>query len=469
MNRLDEALRGRPPLSLLSQGVESLRANLDQRASALADSDVLRGHAEANRELELILTRTQSLFMPWIRGSFGYRFFNANGEIEPLDAAQWIREERQRFDFALAAEECDLDPAAIASHHDRLLDRAERIDPTKAWQTLIQQVDRRRVEELRGLALRARDFRDAGNVLRFWHHALERSGDLLDDYIESRTFGPPRSEVNVRRYGFAELEGNRAAQPAILEEFGLYPWRVALITEGESEIRMLDTILQHQVGRSLQELGIVPVDMRGAGMPGRKNDRTRFKNLLAALRRFPNYFFLVFDDEGEATKLIAELEKHKTDYAPFEGVTVLEPAPRRTTPAAPEGWTGDNYVPLRNPERVIWDNDLEADNFTVEETCTVIRDMAAEDPEILDFTLDPRDLALAAENSEKALGTVAVALAQQRGFPGLRKPDLAAKLGEYALEHPLRAGTRRRILIVAEHLWRLSGAHRQLRGRLRES
>lgn len=97
------------------------------------------------------------------------------------------------------------------------------------------------------------------------------------------------------------------------------------------------------------------------------------QELLGALWRFPNYFFLVFDAEGTAPTWIPELERYTPDHAPFEGIPLLEPEPVCTRDdRPPEGWSGGSYFPKRRPGAEVWQEDIEADNFSAEEICEVI-------------------------------------------------------------------------------------------------
>lgn len=125
------------------------------------------------------------------------------------------------------------------------------------------------------------------------------------------------------------------------------------------------------------------------------------------------------------------------------------------------------YRPKRRPEVEIWTEDIEADNFTEQEICWVIRLLAERDDRITEFSLTAEELIAKRRESKKAVAAVAIELAESRGFP-LSKVELDAELGRYAAQHPEYDGTTRRILVVAEHLYRLTVAHRKMRGRLRE-
>ena len=74
-----------------------------------------------------------------------------------------------------------------------------------------------------------------------------------------------------------------AALPAILEHYGLYPWRVQLVVEGPSDAAALRKLLD-EWGMSFERLGIHVGEGRGSGLP--KN----VDQLLADVRGYANYY-----------------------------------------------------------------------------------------------------------------------------------------------------------------------------------
>jgi len=451
---------------LLAGGTQQLSEHLAGRAEALRDPEYPGRIVAGYREVELLLTRTQSLFMPLIRGSYRREaIFDRRGEPTGQDTEHWALEQLSGLDYAQAAEQCGVTEDDLEQHHDALQMEIDRNDPLKKWRDLVDRVDRRKIEALTGDVRRTQDLHDAAAVLRRWHRSLTGEGDLLEEWDESRHFGPTRREVNKARYGFEELRANRAVLPRILDHFRIYPWKVMLIAEGEGDVAMLEAIVSHHtMGRTFAELGIVPHVM---GPPRKRNQQVQ--ELLGALWRFPNYFFLVIDDENTAATWVAELERYKPDHAPFEGIPLLEPEPAQVGDDHPvEGWSGDSYYPKRRPGAEVWQEDIEADNFSPTEICEVICQMATRDERIADFSLTAEELTEAHSRSGKGIAEVAKELAEDKTFP-FSKVDLDRELGRYAVtcrQGP--DGSDRRVLVVAEHLYRLTVAHRQLRGRLRE-
>lgn len=465
---LHETLGGRPPLVMLAGETKQLADDLATRAKALRDPEYPSRIVVHHRHRELLLTRTQSLFMPIVRGSYKVEpVIDRHGEKEALDTEEWVRRARRELDYEAAAEECGVSADDIRDHHEALMMKVERLDPLREWRDLVDQIERRRIEQLTGDARRAQDLYDAAEILRLWHQHLTGEGNLLEEWYDGRSFRPgqTRQAVNKARNGFERLRGNRAALPGILDTFGLYPWKVLLITEGQGDVAMLETIVSyHMAGATFDELGIVPHVVKGSP---KKRDQ-RLLELLGALRRFPNYFLFVSDNEGTAPTWATRLEHYNPEHAPFSRASLLEPEPEPVTPddQPPEGWSDAGYVAKRRPEAEIWSQDLEADNFTESELCDAICRLAqAQDRP--GFGLALGELKQARRKSQRGMATVAQELAKAKGYR-FRKPDLDAELGRYAAENPLLEGRTRRVLVVAEHLYRLTVASRMMRGRLRE-
>ncbi len=134
---------------------------------------------------------------------------------------------------------------------DAFATRAHWIDPLERWFHLADQVKRRERDRLTGAALRALDLYNAARVIRGWHAQLV--GEPLPDVDE--LFGIHPKEAKRRMYGTVELRGNREVLPALLEHFGLYPWRVQLIVEGESDLAMLEEVLAARYDLTFGYLG----------------------------------------------------------------------------------------------------------------------------------------------------------------------------------------------------------------------
>ena len=356
--------------------------------------------------------------LPRITGR--YRSPSFIPELGRRDPVDWTREQQREFDYQGAADECEITAADLARLYEHLVHRGEQIDPLHRWFALADQVREDRLEDLSGDALAAVDHYRAARVIRGWHSRLDDT-EPLPDVNELRHGRAETHRINRRLYGVSEIRGNRGALPGILERLGLYPWRVQLFVEGPSEREILTVLLEEGYGTSFERMGIQLHSLGGAGIP-KKTDR-----LLGAVRTYANYYLLIFDDEGTVPRLVDELRR---------------------------AGHVDQDVEVR-----IWNESLEADNFTIPEICREVRRFAREEG-VNSFRITTAEVRRSYEAGSKGLAEVVVKLAGERNVP-LKKPDLARRLGQLALRRPELADTRRPILDVAEHLMRLAAASRR--------
>lgn len=334
--------------------------------------------AEGHRSRELLLVRVQNMLWPSERGGpGGSRWYG--GPVNGLtgDAARWASELLRTSDFAALAEDCGIDAEGLASLYDQLAWQALCVDPNAAVLDLLDQTRRGHRERLQGRALLAVDYYDAARMLRAWHHLASGEREWLPDIDEIR--GLNGTEFKRSRFGTLDVRGNRAVLPTLLEEYGLYPWRVQLIGEGESELVALRTIIEDRYGLSFERLGIAVSDMGGADVP------TNAERLLGDLRAYANYFLLVFDNEGGARELIEALERagvvegvgddqRKAFLAQLASAAKQlddVEARRVALTEARERAARMPEKPGAAPEFVLWRENFETDNFTCGELCRV--------------------------------------------------------------------------------------------------
>jgi hypothetical protein len=359
------------PLSSLSEGLDAFAQAKVTAASTPIDGHRLRAVSAANRAEELVLTKVQNLFMPSVRGG-RYLASPVTGLTD--DAAEWTMDAQARFDYASAAVDCGVTPDDLARQFEVFATQAHWIDPLERWFHLADQVKRGERERLTGDALRAPDLYDAARVIRLWHAQLV--DEALPDVDE--LFGIDPRAAKRRMYGTDDLGGNCEALPALLEHYGLYPWRVQLIAEGESDIAMLDEILDVSYGLSFGALGIHAFALRGADIPANA------ELILGAVRVYCNYYLLLFDNEGRARELIEALVRaghiegvsdgqRKQALAEARSRTFADDAERSAAlSAARKRAQSLEDEPGAAPEFLIWKQDIEADNFTVAEACDVV-------------------------------------------------------------------------------------------------
>ena len=221
-----------------------LRAGLDatladrKAVAARVDRDGLAATARAGGRRDLLLIRTQTILVPRITGKYV-----ATVHQELGDTAEWTFRHEQEFDWDVAARQCGVDADALASEYQRLSMQGQFIDPLQSWWLLVDQTLWAVKQQLRGKARLALDFYDAGRVLRGWHSHLV--AEPLPDIDELADPAQAR-EAKRRLYGDADVRHNRAALVHLLDNYGLYPWRVQLIVEGPSEENLLGELLRRR-------------------------------------------------------------------------------------------------------------------------------------------------------------------------------------------------------------------------------
>ncbi len=430
--------------------------------------DALRARELVRRARELLLIRVQNVFFPFERGD--PRRSNWIASYVPGltdDAADWASEQLDSLDFAALAEDCGVTAQDLSGIYERLVYDGLRIDPNDHLFDLLDQLRRSRREDLKGAARHAVDYYDAARVLRSWHQRL--TGELLPDIDEHR--GSNGTPYKQSHFGTLDTRGNRAVLPILLEDYGLYPWRVQLIAEGDSEIVALRVIVEEAYSLTFETLGIAAADMGGADIPANA------ERLLGALRGYANYFLLVFDNEGKARELIETLVRGKViegvsdeqraailRQAAYAARQIDDPGARREALEAARTRAGRlDEEPGAAPEFVLWRENFEADNFSPNEIFEVLEKFARDDAGIEDFRLMLAEVETAlreqreAKQGNKAIASVALDRAEETDERfHLSKPDLARLLALHALDHPERDGKTRPILELAGHLVQLT-------------
>jgi hypothetical protein len=116
---------------------------------------------------------------------------------------------------------------------------------------------------------------------------------------------------------------------------------------------------------------------------------------------------------------------------------------------------------------VLWHTNFEEASFSHEELVEVANTFVARSRgKKTPISVDELKQA-AAENPKKGIASVLVKVAKGHKVR-IRKPAYAVELARYTLQHQEHQGQTRPLMALAEHLVRLTGADRQLAGRLRQ-
>lgn len=466
-----------PHYGALKGGLDAFVQDRQRRAASPPDFDHLRQIAQRHRKEELALYRVQNFLAPYAKGG-RYRGAPVVGVFE--NGAEWVREQEETFDFSGALAQVGMSSDQLKALYESMAQRGEALDPAFELFDLVEEIRRDTREQMTGRARLTLDCYDAARVFRIWYRRV--TGVLLP-YIDTAASGrdPKReSELKTKWYETDELRGNRAALPGLLEHHGLYPWRVQLVVEGPSEIRMLKEIFSAW-GFTFEWQGISYVAVGGDGITD------KMLGLLAGLRHYPNYYYFLFDNHAPVRTALDELVRMRTieGASDKERTEALQKAKERIDQRQYQS-EEERIVELKKalaqarrpeerprgtPEHMVWPIDLEASNFTLEEICAMIN-RHVQDSGATQLRIEPDSVVAAMAASDKGMAEVALEVANglDPHYHPPSKPDLAEKLGRYATENPVRPGEtdERPILQVAEHLLRLTNADRRLRGRLRQ-
>jgi hypothetical protein len=345
--------------------------------------------------------------------------------IETFDARAVLR----RFELSLDE---------LAQLHLELADTGRRLDPAPRWYRLAEAAPRKVTDDLRGVALRARDFYDACYMLRGLYYLatnrwLPRADEIHDDrtvYEYRRRHLPRASQPEQRR---------RSDLKQLLIREGLYPHRIHFFVEGDTEQIVLERLLPF-LGYELPASGMTVTNIRGV------DKAERHATLFHSATQVAARTVLVADLEGTLTRALKRLRA--------EGLFQDE---------------ADTLLWSRDGRSV----DFEEANFTAREILTAIRAVArGRNPDArLTLTVAELRRERAARTPPKrpppALTKLALALAEEPKYGGIRvsKKELAAVLAERLISdirrsgHLAEAGKRRPLL---RRLWFWLATDRQL-------
>lgn len=321
-----------------------------------------------------------------------------------------LRRAAETFNPQVLLRRFELSLEGLTSLHLALAEAGRRLDPTPRWYRLAEAAPRQVTDQLRGDALRARDFYDAAYLLRGLYYLvterwLPRADELDDDHtvyeyrrrhLPRRVQPGPWQRVNLKQ---------------LLLREGLYPHRVHFFVEGDTEKIVLERVLRF-LGYQLPGSGMTVTNIRGVDQAQRHEVIFRSATQVAART------VLIADLEGRLAKALARLRA--------EGL-----------------FTDDDNV-------LLWSKDgrscdFEEANFTEREILSAIQTAArGRDRDLrLDLTVAELRRERARRTPPKrpppALTKLALKLAEDRGIR-VSKPELAAVLADKLVREIRRAG-----------------------------
>jgi hypothetical protein len=421
---LADALGGqdpRVPLSWIEQVQDDPRDFLAHQRAATAAR--LRSLDEEWRPVVKLLVSLQPRLWSYRRGrTILLHEPGVEQHFDPLPRAI------EAFDAHALLGRFELSLDELAQLHLQLAEAGRRLDPAPRWYRLAEAAPRKVTDDLRGVALRARDFYDACYMLRgLYYLATNRWLPRADEISNERTVYEPRRRHLPRESQPTQRVRSDLKQLLIRE--GLYPHRIHFFVEGETEQIVLERLLPF-LGYELPGSGMSVTNIRGV------DKAERHAVLFHSATQVAARTVLIADLEGSLTRSIKRLRA--------EGLFRDE---------------RDTLLWSREGRSV----DFEEANFSEGEILSAIRAVARRRNAAARLTLTVAELRrervarTRPKRPPPALTKLALTLAQDPQYGGIRvsKKELAEVLAERLISDVRRAG----------HL-REAGKRRPLLGRL---
>jgi hypothetical protein len=330
-----------------------------------------------------LLLRLQARHWPYVHGrSVMLIDVQSDEHVDALD----LEYERTSADDLRT--ELDLESEALEAAYRWLAERAQHLDPLPQLHDLRRLQPRDQRERERGAAREALDFYDAAELVRRTYREL--TGELLPDADQLRYAG-----VRSRPLG-----RDRDQLRAALRHQRLYPHRLHMVVEGETEVLLVTRLFEAFSGRAWEGAGLAMTDLGGDKLEGSRT-------MLEGFSVYADAVALLLDDENDARRVTRRLSE--------DGVLAAE------------------HVQL-------WDRSLEEDNFTPEELLSMVTAIGAGHGASL--LLDAGTLLEAQESRNqgggrrKGLASVLEELARrpEHGAVVFSKPQLAIRMADLLLE-----------------------------------
>ena len=292
-----------------------------------------------------------------------------------------------------------LDEQSLERAHWRMVSAMSQCDPLWQWRNLLQFVNQRKRDELRGDALRAELYRQCAEMLRHLHRDLYGT-DL----------GPPEDALHGAPSMIPEpavRDDPREHLQFVANQYDLNPQpKAVLFVEGESEVVFTRAIFRDLFGMHHGVPGVEILNLHGVdnATGNKRNDRSSaIFRLVDYLLEHQTLVFLVLDNEGRAGFLKAAAATKRSVFSS-----------RRRAIA---------------PDRIhVWDQNFELDNFEDEE---LARAMTVASRERVEFAAEE----IQEVRSDWPRASLSE-LFKRRTYRDVTKPELAEALAELAIQSP---------------------------------
>lgn len=395
------------PLLGWNKHLGRLRAQAEERAARLSSDPELIAipilcQAISNRYLPHALSNQRS-----------YRVGDArhfSNEWMAFERGSWDWQSyREEWDPAEVAAPFAFDEESLERVHWRMINAMHQCDPLWRWRNLLQFVNQRKRDELRGDALRAELYRHCAEMLRCLFRDLYRSD--LGSPEEALTSGPSLNPEPAVR------EDPRKHLQFVANQYDLNPQpKAVLFVEGETEVAFAHRVFRGLFGMHHGVPGIEVMNLHGVdNATGRKTDGSvGIVPLVDYLLEHQTLVFVMLDNEGRARNLqSAAPEKHSI--------------------------FGSRRRAIAGDRVLVWDRCFELDNFTDEELATAMV-VAAEHR----VEFDAAEIRVVRSDWQRES---LAKLYRLRSGTDLKKPDMAEALAERVIESPsFPDGSRRPIV-----------------------
>lgn len=246
------------------------------------------------------LLRLQARHWPYIKGSSVLLIDRASDDY--VDALQL---EGQKANEAQVLSELGLAAEQVQHAYEWFALRARHRDPLPDDYSLLRLQPRRLAERRQGDALRSLDLADAAQMFRRFANALDE------------TLPPDIDQVGVSEEAPRPLHRDRIQLRDALRRRGLNPYRLHLIVEGETEVRVITRLFEAFSGQSLSEAGLKMTDLGG--------DKLEVSRpMLEGLATYAEDVALLLDNENDVGRVITSF----TDAGvfPTQHVTLSDPS-----------------------------------------------------------------------------------------------------------------------------------------------
>jgi hypothetical protein len=328
------------------------------------------------------MLRLQARYWPYVKGR-SILLHDPNAElVDALDV------ELQATTAEQVLESLGLSEADVRAQYWWLAQRAQSTDPAERLYELLRLEPRRQVERERGPRRAALDLYDAAEVFRRFYRDL--TGELLPDADQLDA-----GEVEPR-----ELGREPAQLVDALRRSRLYPHRLHIVAEGETEVRLIQKLFEAFAARSWHGAGIEITDLGGDKLEGSRA-------MLEGFGVYASSVALLLDNENDVQRVTKHLKE--AGSIPDLHTTLCEPS-------------------------------LEEENFNADELVAIAKDLTKRKSQELKLTGDELTAAVESRNQgrkvRKGMASILLEMARapQRGAVNLTKPELGEAMADAILE-----------------------------------